>query len=106
MPLPRRKVLEPRVGMIATGIKGRIQFGPYAIAADVNGYVIERDVRQRTFVRAHVQNDDDYKMRQSPLVFIMTLQRGEWEWPVLDVISYRDHAFTAVLGEAVPVIRR
>jgi hypothetical protein len=99
-------VTEPRIGTIASGVKGRIQLGPYAIAADVNGYVIERDARQRTLVHAHLQHDDDYKMRRSPLVFILTLQRGEWEWPVLDVLSYRDHAFMAVLGTPVPVIRR
>ena len=106
MAFPRRHVAEPRVGTIASGVKGRIQFGPYAIAADVNGYVIERDGRQRTLVHAHLQNADDYKMRQSPLAFIVTLQRGEWEWPVLDVLSYRDHAFMAHLGAPVPVIRR
>lgn len=99
-------MLEPRIGTIASGIRGRIQFGPYAIAADVNGYIVERDARLRTLVHAHLQNDDDYKMRQSPLVFIVTLQRGEWEWPVLEVLTYRDHAFSAQLGAAVAVIRR
>jgi hypothetical protein len=99
-------VPEPRVGTVASGIRGRIQLGPYAIAADVNGYVVERDARRRTLVHAHLQNDDDYKMRQAPLVFIVTLQRGEWEWPVLEVLNYRDHAFSAHVGAPVPVIRR
>lgn len=98
--------MEPRVGTIARGVRGRIQLGPYAIAADVNGYVVERDARQRTLVHAHLQHDDEYKMRQSPLAFILTLERGEWEWPIVEVLWYREHAFMAVLGAAVPVIRR
>jgi hypothetical protein len=100
VPLPRRKV-PPRVGVLASGVCGRIQLGPYAIAADVEGYVIERDDRQQTIVRAHIRHGDDYKLAQAPLTFIVTLQRGEWHWPVLDVLQYRDHAFTARLGAAV-----
>jgi hypothetical protein len=100
VPMPRRSV-EPRVGLLASGIRGRIQLGPYAIAADVEGYVIERDARQRTLVRAHLRHVDEFKLGQSPLTFIVTLQRGEWRWPVLDVLQYRDHAFTAQLGAAM-----
>jgi hypothetical protein len=101
VPLPRRKLPEPRIGPIASGVKGRIQLGRYAIAADVEGYVVERDARQQTIVRAHIRHGDDYKLAQAPLTFIVTLQRGEWHWPVLDVLQYRDHAFTARLGAAV-----
>jgi len=97
--MPRR-VHEQRVGVLASGIRGRIQLGPYAIAADVEGYVIERDAQRRTLVRAHIRNADEYKLGQSPLTFVVTLQRGEWQWPVLDVLAYRDHAFTALLGAA------
>lgn len=104
--MPRRTVTRDEPVELARGIRARIQLGPYAIAADVEGYVIARDVQRRTIVRAHVRNADDYKLAQTPLTFIVTLQRGEWEWPVRDILGYRDHAFTAVLGEAVAVIRR
>lgn len=87
----------PRVGVMATGVHGRIAWH-YAPAADICGFVVERDEHGVLTLRAHVANADDYKMTQPGLSFIVTLQRGSWKWPIVDVLSYRDHALFARLG--------
>jgi hypothetical protein len=87
----------PRVGVMATGVHGRIAWH-YAPAADICGFVVERDEHGVLTLRAHVANADDYKMTQPGLAFIVTLQRGSWKWPIVEVLGYRDHALFARLG--------
>jgi hypothetical protein len=84
--------------ILATGIAGRIALH-YWTAADVAGFVVQRDVRGVVMLRAHVANADDYKLSQRPLSFIVTLKAGAWHWPIEEVLAYRDHALLARLGE-------
>lgn len=91
-----------KAGVLATGTAGRIALhSHYFTAADVGGFVVERDERGLLSLRAHIANADDYKMTQQPLIFIVTLKAGAWQWPIEEVWSYRDHALTARLGEPI-----
>jgi hypothetical protein len=95
---------QDRIGPLATGVHGRLDWR-YAIAADVEGFVIAREAPGVITLRAHVRHADDYKIAQTPLTFVITVRRGEWRWPVLTVLRYVDHAFAARLGEPVAVRR-
>ena len=90
-----------KAGTLATGVHGRIVLRRYFPAANVQGFIVERDEREQLWLRAYVANGDDYKLSQTPLEFIVTLRRGSWVWPIVEILSYRDHAFTARLGAAI-----
>lgn len=92
-------------GPLATGVHGRIVLHEYWPAADVEGYVVDRHPDGRTFVRAQLRHADDYKLARAPLTFVITMRRGEWHFPVLNVVSYREHTFTAQVGEPRAVRR-
>jgi len=94
----RRKPVT-KAGILATGVRGRIMLRQYYPAADVGGFIVERDAQGALTLRAHVANADDYKLGLAPLYFVVTLTRGSWCWPITEVCQYRDHAFTARLAE-------
>jgi hypothetical protein len=87
----------PKAGVLATGLHGRINWHYYP-AADVRGFMVERDERGILTLRASIANADTYKLTKTPLTFIVTLQRGSWHWPIEEVIAYDGDAFTARLG--------
>jgi hypothetical protein len=90
----------PKAGILATGVAGRIALH-YWTAADVAGFVVERDEAGVLSLRAHVANADEFKLTQQPLSFIVTLQHGAWHWPIEQILTYRDHAILARLGPPI-----
>lgn len=94
----RVKNRAPKEGVLATGLHGRINWHYYP-AADVRGFMVQRDERGLLTLRASVANADEYKLAKSPLTFIVTLRRGAWHWPIESVLSFKGDAFVARLGE-------
>jgi len=86
-----------KAGTIIGGLVGRIQWH-YQVAADVQGFTVERDERGQLFLRAAVSQFSEYRLSQAPLTFIVTVKSGEYRWPVLKVLSFADHALWAQLG--------
>jgi hypothetical protein len=96
---------EKKAGTLVGGIHGRLQWH-YHIAADVQGFTVERDERGQLFLRAAVTQFSEYRLSQSPLTFIVTVKGGEWKWPVLKVLSFAERALVAQLGEPLAQQKR
>ena len=86
-----------KAGTLCSGIHGRLQWH-YHIAADVQGFTVDRDERGQLFLRAAVTQFSEYRLSQSPLMFIVTVTGGEWKFPVMQVLSFAEHALFAHLG--------
>ena len=91
--------IEAGIALLGTEIKS-IRAGRANLA---EGYA--RVERGQVWLRAAVTASNAYRLTQTPLTFIVTVKRGEWQWPILDIVAYRDHAFTARLGEVVITTR-
>jgi hypothetical protein len=88
---------ERKAGTLASGLYGRVQWH-YQIAADVQGFTVERDEGGQLFLRAAVTSFNEYRLTQSPLTFIVTVKGGEWKWPIVEILAFRDHGLHARLG--------
>jgi hypothetical protein len=94
-----------KAGTVVGGIHGRLQWH-YHVAADVQGFTVDRDERGQLFLRAAVTTFNEYRLAQTPLTFIVTVKGGEWTWPVVKVLSFADHALWAHLGAPLAKPRR
>lgn len=81
-----------------TGVVGLIKWHYYTAAA-INGYTVawSKDRTQWTLT-ATVVLSDAFKMAQQPLTFVAKHEKGEWRWPILELIVFREHVLTAKLG--------
>lgn len=87
----------PKAGTLCSGLRGRVQWH-YHVAADVQGFTVERDERGQLYLHAAVGEFSEYRLARSPLTFIVTVTGGEWKWPIVDVVSFADHRLFARLG--------
>lgn len=86
-----------KAGTVVGGLVGRIQWH-YHVAADVQGFTVDRDERGQLFLRAAVSQFSEYRLSQAPLTFIVTVKGGEWKWPIVEVLSFAERALYAHLG--------
>ena len=94
-----------KAGTVCSGLVGRLQWH-YHVAADVQGFTVERDARGQLFLRAAVSQFSEYRLAQAPLTFIVTVKGGEWKWPVVQVLSFVEHALLAHLGAPLATPRK
>lgn len=79
------------------GVNGLIKWH-YHTAAVINGYTVACSKPDRQWsMRATVTTVDDFKLAQTPLIFVATHQGGEWRW-VIQTLAREGNTVSASLS--------
>lgn len=82
---------------VVTGVNGQIKWH-YHEAAAVQGYTVSRTPEKCWTLRATVVEPDEFKLAQSPLVFVAPHKDGEWRWPIVR-LEVSGNTVSASLGQ-------
>lgn len=84
-------------GLTIRGVIGEVRWS-YQVAAALRQYTVTHDRETKAWtLHGTVARADRFKLAQTPLVFVMPTQRGNWRWPVVDW-TLTGSTFTARLG--------